>query len=113
MATTKIERVYAHINDGHKVAWKAVTGDFALDMKGKDHKTALMFNAASGTPKVTIPVGNAIGGVGEGIEFTMATGETRLVVVDSSYFKTVSGENNGYVVGKTSASVNVAVVQLP
>ena len=43
----------------------------------------------------------------------MATGEVRTLVVDSSYFKTVSGENKGYLVAKSNAAVDVAVIHLP
>ena len=113
MAVTKVEKAVTSINDAAKVTWKSVNGDFALDLKGKDFKTVLMFKATSGAPKVTIPVGNALGGVGTGLSFEMATGEIRTLVVDSSYYKTVSGENKGYLVGKSNAAVDVAVVHLP
>lgn len=110
---TKVEKAVTSINDAAKVVFKSVTGDFALDLKGKDFKTVILFRATAGTPTVTIPVGNALGGVGTGISFAMATGEVRTLVVDSSYFKTVSGENKGYLVGKSNAAVDVAVIHLP
>lgn len=110
---TKVEKAIAAINDATKVTFKSVSGSFALDLKGKDFKTVILFRATAGTPKVTIPVGNALGGVGTGLDFTMATGEVRTLVVDSSYFKTVSGENKGYLVGNSNAAVDVAVIHLP
>lgn len=110
---TKVEKAIAAINDATKVTFKSVSGDFALDLKGKDFKTVILFRATAGTPTVTIPVGGALGGVGTGISFAMTTGEIRTLVVDSSYFKTVSGENKGYLVGKSSAAVDVAVIHLP
>ena len=110
---TKVEKAIAAINDATKVTFKSVSGDFALDLKGKDFKTVILFRATAGTPTVTIPVGNALGGVGTGISFAMTTGEVRTLVVDSSYFKTVSGENKGYLVGKSNAAVDVAVIHLP
>ena len=110
---TKVEKAIAAINDATKVTFKSVSGDFALDLKGKDFKTVILFRATAGTPTVTIPVGNALGGVGTGLNFTMATGEVRTLVVDSSYYKTVSGENKGYLVGKSNAAVDVAVIHLP
>ena len=110
---TKVEKAIAAINDATKVTFKSVSGSFALDLKGKDFKTVILFRATAGTPKVTIPVGNALGGVGTGLDFTMATGEVRTLVVDSSYFKTVSGENKGYLVGTSNAAVDVAVIHLP
>ena len=110
---TKVEKAIAAINDATKVTFKSVSGDFALDLKGKDFKTVILFRATAGTPTVTIPVGNALGGVGTGISFAMTTGEIRTLVVDSSYFKTVSGENKGYLVGKSNAAVDVAVIHLP
>lgn len=110
---TKVEKAIAAINDATKVTFKSVSGDFALDLKGKDFKTVILFRATAGTPTVTIPVGDALGGVGTGISFAMTTGEIRTLVVDSSYFKTVSGENKGYLVGKSNAAVDVAVIHLP
>lgn len=110
---TKVEKAIAAINDATKVTFKSVSGDFALDLKGKDFKTVILFRATAGTPSVTIPVGDALGGVGTGISFAMTTGEIRTLVVDSSYFKTVSGENKGYLVGKSNAAVDVAVIHLP
>ena len=113
MAAVKVEKAVTSIKDPAKVAFKSVSGDFALDLKGKDFKTVILFRATAGTPKVTIPVGNALGGVGTGLDFTMATGEVRTLVVDSSYYKTVSGENKGCLVGKSNAAVDVAVIHLP
>lgn len=110
---TKVEKAIAAINDATKVTFKSVSGDFALDLKGKDFKTVILFRATAGTPTVTIPVGDALGGVGTGISFAMTTGEIRTLVVDSSYFKTVSGENKGYLVGRSNAAVDVAVIHLP
>lgn len=110
---TKVEKAIAAINDATKVTFKSVSGDFALDLKGKDFKTVILFRATAGTPTVTIPVGDALGGAGTGISFAMTTGEIRTLVVDSSYFKTVSGENKGYLVGKSNAAVDVAVIHLP
>ena len=110
---TKVEKAITAINDATKVIFKSVSGDFALDLKGKDFKTVILFRATAGTPTVTIPVGDALGGVGTGISFAMTTGEIRTLVVDSSYFKTVSGENKGYLVGKSNAAVDVAVIHLP
>ena len=110
---TKVEKAIAAINDATKVTFKSVSGDFALDLKGKDFKTVILFRATAGTPTVTIPVGDALGGGGTGISFAMTTGEIRTLVVDSSYFKTVSGENKGYLVGKSNAAVDVAVIHLP
>ena len=110
---TKVEKAVTSINDAAKVTFKSVSGDFALDLKGKDFKTVILFKATAGTPRITIPTGNALGGVGTGLDFTMATGEVRTLVVDSSYYKTVSGDNKGYLVGRAAAAVDVAVIHLP
>lgn len=114
MAVTEVKKIYAVLNDGTAVTETSVTGDFAVDMSGADYKTAVYFRNEGGSAvKITIPVGDGIQGVGDDIEFNVAASGTAFVVVDSGAYKHVSGDNKGKLVGKASAAVKVAAVELP
>lgn len=114
MAVTSVDKVYATLNDGTSVTEVAVTGDFAVDMTGSDYKTVIAFrNEGDSAVKVTIPVGDAIQGVGDDIEFSVAKTSTSYVVVDSGAYKHVADDNAGKLVGKTGGALKVSVVELP
>ncbi len=115
MAVTKITSDKLVLNEGGAITATAgtVADGFLLDMKGKDFKTLLMFGGAEGT--VTIKAGNAMGGV-EGNDLVVNVPETGNVgvVVDSSVYKIVSGDDKGYIKAIPSvAGIKASVILLP
>lgn len=112
MAITKISRQLVKFDNAVEVEYKAVTGDFALDSRGADFRTAYMFNNTSGSAAtITIPHGDGIQGAGDDLAIVVPANKTVTVIVNSGAYKSVSGDNAGYIVGKTSASVQIAAVE--
>lgn len=112
MAVTTINRQKVDLNGVKEITFTApssASDGFLLDMRGKDNKTAFVFQGA-GT--VTLKKGNGLQGTGDDLVITV-TAEA-VVAVDSGAFKIVNGDGKGYAKAIPSATtVKAAVVELP
>lgn len=90
------------------------SGDkYYVDYTDDDAKTLLAFSCSSGTPKITINIGDGIQGVGENLEITLASGKTTPVVIESGRFKKMTGEFKGCVEISTTGAATLLPVMLP
>ena len=112
MAVTALERDVLALNEGGEITTTSKSGTFYVDAKGGDYKTLLLFTASSAAT-VTISVGNGIQGAGEDLAISVGAGKTVGVVVDSGYYKFVSGDEKDTFKITASAAVTVSVVELP
>lgn len=85
---------------------------FTLELTGGDYKTAIIFAGTSGK-KVTFAIGNGIQGAGADLEVTLASGNEHVIVLDSGYFKNVSGAAKDCVTITPEAATTFKVVELP
>lgn len=85
---------------------------FGIELTGGDYKTAIIFAGTSGK-KVTFSIGNGIQGAGEDLVVTLASANEHIIVLDSGYFKNVSGTNKDMVVITPEAATTFKVVELP
>lgn len=88
------------------------TAGTTIDFGGEDEKTLIVFNnTASSAGTVTISAGNGIQGV-QDVAVTVPTGFSAMVL-ESGFFKHVTGTYKGGVVIKPSATtITVAAVEL-
>ncbi len=78
---------------------------------GKDHKTILLLvNDGSSQATATIKAGNGIGGAND-LTVTLAAGKYTILVLDSSRFKNVSGNDRGKVI--VTGGVKLAAFEGP
>ncbi len=85
---------------------------FGIELTGGDYKTAIIFSGTSGK-KVTFEIGNGIQGVGADFEVTLGSAYEHIIVLDSGYFKKVSGTDKNMVVITPEAATVFKVVELP
>ena len=85
---------------------------FGIELTGGDYKTAIIFSGTSGK-KVTFAIGNGIQGVGADLEVTLASANEHIIVLDSGYFKNVSGTDKNMVIITPEAQTTFKVVELP
>ena len=99
--------------------YKAVTAvsksaAFTVELTGGDYKTlVLMDNAGAADATVTFAIGNGIQGAGSDLVVTVEDGTTGAIVLDSGYFKNVSGTDKDCVKITPSAAVYFTVFELP
>ena len=80
------------LNEGKEVTAISKSAAFTLELAGGDYKTLiLMANAGNASANVVFSVGNGIQGAGSDLAVSIASGKTAYLVVDSGYFKNVSG----------------------
>ena len=84
---------------------------FNLELTGGDYKTVIRMSGTSGK-KVTFAVGNGIQGVGSDLEVTLGS-NPMCIVLDSGYFKNVSGDAKDCVTITPEASTDFEIVELP
>lgn len=114
MAITKITRDILSLNEAAEITVTAASAACGLDMAGGDYKTLILFaNAGEASATATVAIGNGIQGVGADQVITVGAGETYGIVVDSGYFKNVSGDYKDCIKVTPSASLNVSVIELP
>jgi hypothetical protein len=114
MAITTLDKTLLKLNEPKELEATAEAAVFGIDAKGGDYKMLFIFsNAGEASATATIAVGNGIQGVGDDLVVTVPAGEMHGIVLDSGYFKNVSGEYKDYVKVTPSASLNVAAVELP
>lgn len=86
---------------------------FTLD--DSSDKVLLMLQGATADASVTIKAGNGIQGVND-LTFTVASGKTKLICIESGRFKNMSGANKGKVIityTGASAVLKACVFVLP
>lgn len=113
MAITASEATVLRLNEGGELTNASRTGTFGVSAKGGDYKTLMMFNNTSGSAvKVTIAASDGFKGAND-LEISVPAGKAYGLVVDSAYFKQVSGEYKDYYKVTVSAAVVVSVCELP
>lgn len=114
MAITAHARTVLKLNEGKVIDGTSRSAAFGADAKGGDYKLLFVFNnAGNATATATLAVGNGIQGAGSDLAVSIASGKTAYLVVDSGYFKNVSGEYKDYIKITPSAALTVTIVELP
>jgi len=109
-----ISRTVLNLNTASKLTATSKSAACTIDANGGDYKTLLIFaNAGEASATATIAIGNGIQGVGADLVVTVGAGETHAIVVDSGYFKNVSGTNKGLIKVTPSAALSITAVELP
>ena len=85
---------------------------FTLELSGGDYKTVIIMSVTA-TKTVTFSIGNGIQGAGSDLVVTVEDGTIAAIVLDSGYFKNVSGTDKNMVVITPEASTTFKVVELP
>lgn len=93
-------------------AGTAQSAAFGIELTGGDYKTAIIFAGTSGK-YVKFAIGNGIQGAGKELTVTLSSANEHIIVLDSGYFKNVSGTNKNMVVVTPEASTTFKVVELP
>ena len=102
------------INKAKAVTATSNSAAFKIELTGGDYKTlVLMQNAGGASATVTFAIGNGIQGAGSNLVVTVAASTTKAIVLDSGYFKNVSGTAKDCVTVTPSAAISFTVVELP
>lgn len=102
------------LNEAKEVTAISKSAAFTLELTGGDYKTAiLMNNAGNASANVVFSVGNGIQGAGSNLTVAVGAGKTKAIVLDSGYWKNVSGTAKDAVTITPSAAVSFTVVELP
>lgn len=102
------------LNKAKELSTISKSAAFTLELTGGDYKTAILMSTATANTTVTFAVGNGIQGVGSALVVTLAKASTQYgIVLDSGYFKNVSGSDKDAVKITPSAAVSFTVVELP
>ena len=114
MAITAHAKTTLKLNEGKAIDATARSAVFGAEATGGDYKTLFIFNnTGSSAVTATIAVGDGIQGAGSDLVVSCAGSKTTYLVVDSGYFKNVSGEYKDYIKVTPSASLSVTIVELP
>lgn len=84
-------------------------------MTGQDGKVLILLQASTADASVSIKAGNGIQGVKD-YTFTVASGKTQIITIESGRFKNVTGANKGKVIityTGASAVLKACVFVLP
>ena len=84
---------------------------FNLELSGGDYKT-LIYMSGTSTKTVTFAIGNGIQGAGDDLVVTLGS-NPMAIVLDSGYFKNVSGTAKDCVTITPQASTDFVIVELP
>lgn len=102
------------LNEAKAVTPISKSAAFTLELTGGDYKTViLMANAGSASANVVFSVGNGIQGAGANLTVAVAASTTKAIVLDSGYFKNVSGTAKDAVTITPSAAISFTIVELP
>lgn len=112
MAITASEATILKLNEGGEITSASRTGTFGIAAKGGDYKTLITLAGGSSAVKVTFAASDGFKGT-EDLVVDVPASKTIGIVLDSAYFKQVSGEYKDYYKVTTSAAVTVGVVELP
>ena len=102
------------LNEGKEVIAISKSAAFTLELTGGDYKTVIfMTNSSGSSATVTFAKGNGIQGVGSDLVVTIANSKTFAIVLDSGYFKNVSGTDKDAVKITPSAAISFLICELP
>lgn len=113
MAITAHERTVLKLNEGKVIDGVSRSAVFGADAKGGDYKLLFIFAGGNAASTATIAVGDGIQGAGSDLVVNIGANKTAYLVVDSGYFKNVSGEYKDYIKVTPSAAMTVTIVELP
>lgn len=103
------------LNEAKEITITSKSAAFAADAQGGDYKVLLLFaNSGSGSVNVTIAKGDGPVGAGQDIQFAVAAGKTKGIVVDSGLFKqfALADYKDAYKI-TPSGAVGVSIIELP
>ena len=98
------------LNNASELTAFTEEAEFTVELTGGDYKTAFVM---TGEGTVTFGIGNGIQGVGDDLEVELTADTPTAIVLDSGYFKNVSGDNKDCVVITPSASTDFLIFELP
>ena len=102
------------LNEAKAVTPISKSAAFTLELTGGDYKTViLMANAGNASANVVFSIGNGIQGAGSNLTVAVAASTTMAIVLDSGYFKNVSGTAKDAVTITPSAAISFTIVELP
>ena len=102
------------LNKGAEVTAASKSAAFTVEATGGDYKLlCLMANSSGSSATVTFAKGNGIQGVGADLVVTIANSKTFAIVLDSGYFKNVSGTDKDCIKITPSAAIGFTFVELP
>lgn len=100
------------LNEAKAITAISKSAAFTCELTGGDYKTVfIMTPAANGT--VAFSVGNGIQGVGATLTVTVAKDVPSAIVLDSGYFKNVSGTAKDGITITPSGSTSFLICELP
>ena len=100
------------LNEAKKVIKISKSAAFTLELSGGDYKTLIIMEGTA-TKTVTFSKGNGIQGTGADLVVTLATTDPHAIVLDSGYFKNVSGTAKDCVTITPNYSTDFTIVELP
>lgn len=102
------------LNKGSEVTAVSKSAAFTVELTGGDYKTVFIIaNAGNASATATFAAGNGIQGGGANLVVTVASSKTVAVVLDSGYFKNVSGTAKDAVTITPSAALSFTIAELP
>lgn len=102
------------LNKGSEVTAASKSAAFTVELTGGDYKTAFVIaNAGNASATATFAVGNGIQGAGSDMVVTVPASKSQAVVIDSGYFKNVSGTDKDCVKITPSAALSFTIFELP
>lgn len=100
------------LNEAKDITAVSKSAAFTVELTGGDYKTVfVMTPAATGT--VTFAIGNGIQGAGSNLSVTVTKDTPAAIVLDSGYFKNVSGTDKDAVKVTPSGSTDFLIFELP
>ena len=102
------------LNEAKEVAATSNSAAFKVELTGGDYKTLILINnAGNASANAVFSVGNGIQGAGSALTVAVGAGKTKAIVLDSGYWKSVSGTAKDCVTITPSAALSFTVVELP
>ena len=98
------------LNEASELTAESKSAEFTVELTGGDYKTAFIM---TGSGTVTFAIGNGIQGAGADLEVELTADTPSAIVLDSGYFKNVSGDNKDCVVITPSAATDFLIFELP
>ena len=100
------------LNKAKAITAISKSAEFTCELTGGDYKTVfIMTGTANATVKFS--AGNGIQGVGDDLTVTLTSTSPHAIVLDSGYFKNVSGAAKDAVTITPSAATSFIIVELP
>lgn len=99
------------LNEAKDVIAFSKSAAFTLELSGGDYKTLILMSGTA-TKTVTFSIGNGIQGAGDDLVVTLGS-NPMAIVLDSGYFKNVSGTAKDAVTITPQAATSFTIVELP